>query len=251
MSLRKYLVAASMLMASASTAQNTKTFDAAAAFGARPTVADLSLSPDGLSVAYVAPTAGQGSALFTVDLAQGAKSRIAMLANGKPERIEKCHWVSNERLVCSTFGVVRSALGLMTYTRIMSVDRSGGNLKVLSTQANEHTQGWLFHGGEVIDWLPDEDSSVLMSRLYVPDEHLGSHIGSRSEGLGVDSLDTRNLNIKSLEVPAKNAFTYITDGRGAVRIVGRAAPRLAGQDSGVVSYHYRTQGSREWQKLGD
>jgi dienelactone hydrolase len=240
-----------MLMTSASPAQNTKTFDAAAAFGARPTVADLSLSPDGSSVAYVAPTAGQGSALFTVDLAKGAKSRIALLANGKPERIEKCHWVSNERLVCSTFGVVRSALGLMRYTRVMAVDRSGGNLKVLSTQANEHTQGWLFHGGEVIDWLPDEDSSVLMSRLYVPDEHLGSHIGSRSEGLGVDSLDTRNLTIKSLEVPSKDAFTYITDGRGAVRIVGRAAPLSAGQDTGLVSYHYRTQSSREWHKLGD
>ena len=224
MSLRKCLVAASMLMTSASPAQNTKTFDAAAAFGARPTVADLSLSPDGLSVAYVAPTAGQGSALFTVDLAKGAKSRIALLANGKPERIEKCHWVSNERLVCSTYGVASNAIGLVPFTRIMAVDRSGGNLKVLSTQANEHTQGWLFHGGEVIDWLPDEDSSVLMSRLYVPDEHLGSHIGSRSEGFGVDSLDTRNLKIKSLEVPAKDAFSYITDGRGAVRIVGRAAP---------------------------
>jgi dipeptidyl aminopeptidase/acylaminoacyl peptidase len=228
-----------------------QTFDAAAAFGARPSVADLSLSPDGLGVAYVAPTAGQGSVLFTLDLAKGAKSRIALLASGKPERLEKCHWVSNERLVCTIYGVVRNSLGLVPFTRIVAVDRSGGNLKLLSTKTNEYTRGLQLHGGEVIDWLPDEDSAVLVSRVYLPDEHLGSHIGSWREGLGVDSLDTRNLQTKSLESPSRDATTYITDGRGAVRIVGRSTRGSGGQDSGLVSYQYRTEGSREWQKLDD
>jgi len=45
--------------------------DPAARFGARENVADISLSPDGRKVAYIVPRAGQGNALFTVDLAGG------------------------------------------------------------------------------------------------------------------------------------------------------------------------------------
>lgn len=45
--------------------------DVAAAFGARESVESISLSPDGSKLAYVAPVVGQGSALYTVDLATG------------------------------------------------------------------------------------------------------------------------------------------------------------------------------------
>jgi len=90
-----------------------KSFDAAAAFGARPGVADLSLSPDGKSVAYIVPTKGQGSMLVTLDLAEGSKTHVALRASGKPERLGNCHWVSNERLVCIMYGVVKSGLGLL------------------------------------------------------------------------------------------------------------------------------------------
>ena len=45
--------------------------DPAARFGARENVADICLSPDGRKVAYIVPRAGQGNALFTVDLAGG------------------------------------------------------------------------------------------------------------------------------------------------------------------------------------
>ena len=53
-------------------AQDAKSFDAAAAFGARPSISDMSLSPDGQSVAYITPTDGQGAALYTLSLTKGA-----------------------------------------------------------------------------------------------------------------------------------------------------------------------------------
>jgi dipeptidyl aminopeptidase/acylaminoacyl peptidase len=228
-----------------------QSFDAAAAFGARPGVADLSLSPDGKSVAYIVPTKGQGSMLVTLDLAEGSKTHVALRASGKPERLENCHWVSNERLVCIMYGVVKSGLGLLPFTRTVAVNRDGGTLKLLSTKNNEYTRGLQLGGGEVIDWLPDEEGAVLMSRVYLPDDHLGSRVGSDREGLAVDRLDTRNLQINTIEIPSRDVREYLTDGRGTVRVVGRSTRGSTGQDSGIVAFSYRKPDSRDWLRLGD
>ena len=83
-------LALALLIGRAASAEPAEPFDAAAAFGAREDVAHMSLSPDGKSVAYVAPTAGPGSAVLTLDLAEGSKSKIALVASGTPERIESC-----------------------------------------------------------------------------------------------------------------------------------------------------------------
>ena len=52
-------------------AATSTTFDAASAFGARPSVSTMSLSPDGMNVTYLAPTKGQGSIAYTLNLANG------------------------------------------------------------------------------------------------------------------------------------------------------------------------------------
>jgi hypothetical protein len=174
-------------------ANANKPFDAAAVFGSREEVIGLSLSPDGKSVAYIAALEGKGSALITRDLAEGSKSQVAFMASGKPERLGNCHWVSDARLVCTVYGVVDGVTDLLPFTRLLAVDRTGANVKLLSTKQNDHSHGLQLGGGEVIDWLPDEEGTVLMSRVYVPDDHLGSRAGSTQEGLGVDRLDTRTL----------------------------------------------------------
>jgi len=63
------------------------TFDAAAAFGARQDITDLTLSPDGNNVAFVVPVDRVGTAVKTLSLAPGAKAKVAMYAGGKPDRI--------------------------------------------------------------------------------------------------------------------------------------------------------------------
>jgi dipeptidyl aminopeptidase/acylaminoacyl peptidase len=250
MSLRTCAMVAWLVAASSTPALEATPFDAAAAFGARQGVVDLSLSPDGKGVAYLIPTTGQGSALLTLDLAAGSKARVALTASGKPDRLTQCHWVSNDRLACTIYGLVQNpGVGILPFSRVVAVDRSGSNLKLLSTRTNEYTRGYQLGGGSVIDWLPDEDSAVLMTRVYLPDEHLGSHVGSWREGLAVDRLDTRTLQSKTIEFPARDASTYITDGRGTVRVIGRSAQTHGDQDSGIFNYFYRKQGSRDWQKL--
>ena len=231
-------------------------FDAAKAFGARPSVEYISLSPDGMSVAIVAPSSGQGSVVFVQGLAKGA-SRAAkpiLGASGKPERLGSCDWVSNQRLVCVIYGVVASSLlEPLHFTRLIAVNTDGTHQKLLSTRNNEYTRGLQLGGGNVIDWLPDEDGAVLMTRVYLPDEHLGSRIGSSKIGLAVDWIDTQTLATRTIEQPREDAVEYISDGRGTIRIVGARSRRgaLGEYDSGNIAYFYRLQGSRDWQPFGE
>ena len=233
-------------------AQNTNPFDAAAAFGARESILDLSLSPDGASVAYAVPSVGQGSLLFTLGLAKDSTAKIALAVDGKPFRLEHCGWVSNTRLVCKVYGVVVDPVyGPMAVSRMMAVDSDGKNQRLLSTRQNAYSRGIQLGGGDIIDWLPDEEGAVLMTREYLPDDHLGSRVGSSAEGLGVDRVDTRTLDVKRVEPPNPQAVEYISDGRGTVRIMGIGKIHNGDQITGVTAYLYRLPGSRAWRPLGD
>ena len=257
MSLRT-TVAGSLLLASLPLLSSAEpAFDAAKAFGARPRVEYVSLSPDGMSIAYVAPTTGQGSVVYVQSLVKGASlaSKPILGASGKPERLGGCDWVSNQRLVCLVYGVVASSIVLepVEATRLMAVNTDGTKLQLLSTKTNSFTRGIQLSGGNVIDWLPDEDAAVLMTRVYLPDDHTGSHIGSSKRGIAVDRIDTQTLSGQTIEEPREDAVIYISDGRGTIRIMGVRSRRgaLGGYDSGNLAYYYRKTDSRDWLPMGE
>jgi dipeptidyl aminopeptidase/acylaminoacyl peptidase len=231
-------------------------FDAAKAFGARPSVEDLSLSPDGMSVAYVAPINGQGSVVLVQSLAKGAprSSKPIFGVSGKPERIGGCDWVSNQRLVCTIYGVLANS-GLLEpaeFSRLVAFNTDGSKLQMLSTRSSSYARGIQLGGGSVVDWLPDEDGAVLMTRVYLPDDHIGSHIGSSKHGIAVDRVDTQTLAARTIEQPREDAVDYISDGRGTIRIIGLKSRQgaLGDYDSGNITYLYRLAASRDWQPMG-
>jgi dipeptidyl aminopeptidase/acylaminoacyl peptidase len=257
MSLRA-TVAGSLLLASLPLLSSAEpAFDAAKAFGARPSVEYISLSPDGMSVAIVAPSSGQGSVVFVQGLAKGA-SRTAkpiLGASGKPERLGSCDWVSNQRLVCVIYGVVASSALLepVEFSRLIAVNSDGTKVKLLSTRTGSYTRGLNLGGDNIVDWLPDEDGAVLMTRVYLPDDHTGSHIGSSKHGIAVDRVDTQTLIARTIEQPRDDAVDYISDGRGTIRIVGVKSRRgaLGDFDSGNIAYYYRKTDSRDWLPMGE
>jgi dipeptidyl aminopeptidase/acylaminoacyl peptidase len=231
-------VAIALLLGWTTSAKPSEPFDAAAAFGAREDVAHMSLSPDGKSVAYIVPTAGPGAALMTLDLAEGSKAKIALVSSGMPERIDSCHWVSNERLVCNVYGIVKDQLGPWSFNRLVAVDRSGTNLQNLSDEGRAYGHNRNPYGGTVVDWLPDREGDVLMDVW--------------GRGLGVVLVDTRTKSAKGVEMQRATASEYITDGRGNVRIMSRLLKlTVEYQQSGLVGFQYRKQGSRQWLELGE
>src|SRR5215469_8355146 len=149
--------------------EEAKSFDAAAAFGARPSASGMTLSPDGKSVAYRRPIEGQGSALFTVTLAD-SKSRPTLAVNGKPERLGRCSWVANDRLACHIYANMKDPVaGVVTFDRLVAVNADSTNVRLLSKEDTGHNYGISGYGGSIIDPLPSEDGAVLMARPYVPE----------------------------------------------------------------------------------
>lgn len=253
--MRTLLLLVALGAAASAAEQGKKDFDPAAAFGSRPSVSSVSISPDGASIAFIAPSGSRGASLFTMQLGTDPKPRAALGSDGKPFRLRGCEWVSNARLVCTIYGLEKVPaleFELAPITRLIAVDADGRNLKLLSTRQGDYTRGLQLGGGEILDLLPDEDGVVLMTRVYLPDDHIGSHIGSAQHGTGVDRIDTRTLQSTSVEPPRGGAVRYITDGRGNVRIMGLATVRNStGQLSGVINFLYRSGSSREWHALGD
>jgi len=237
------LAAIGLWLHAACEAAESASFDAASAFGARPSVSELTLSPDGQSLAWIAPSRGQGSIVYTMRLDKETKPKPALAASGSPERLEWCGWVSNDRLVCDVYVLATDAVfGVLPFSRVMAVNVDGSNPKVLSNQQTVHTHGLMLGGGEVIDWLPETEASVLMSRVYGSNDQLGSRLGSSETGLGVDEIDTRTLQTHRVEPPHREAVDYISDGHGHVRIV--ANREVTGRGfTGVVMYLFHPQGS--------
>ena len=253
--LRRAVLAVALVMAPvaaavfAAPATAAPVFDAAVAFGARPGIEHAALSPDGKAIAYVQPTAGQGAVLMVLPLTPDAKPRAVLSADGKPARLAGCEWIANTRLACTLFGMVRVPK-LRPFTRMVAVDAAGGGLKMLSDRPNAFTRGVAFGGGEVIDWLPDENGDLLMARYALPDDHVGSRIGTAERGWTVERVDSRTLAVRTVEAPNPRASDYLSDGYGNVRIMrSQDVEGASGYMASTSRYLFRRKGARAWEPL--
>lgn len=226
-------------------------FDAARAFGARESIEQASLSPDGTKLAYLAPIAGQGSAVFVARLDQpGTVPARVMSAAGDPERLAQCRWASNSRLVCTIHAVTKIEGGttLVTVTRILSFNDDGSKAAVLRhAKGGGERLGYALFGGSVIDWNAGGDQ-VLMMRQYIPEVTTGTNLAQTREGLGVDAVDPVTLRTRVVEPASPNASEYISDGRGTVRIRG-FTEIVNGYSTGKRRYYFRRKGDRKWESL--
>jgi hypothetical protein len=188
---------------------------------------------------------GEGSALFTLKLTKDAKPQNALAVNGNPVRLGGCNWVSNERIVCvlySAFNFV--GISHTTATRLVAVNADGSNQKQLSSREGIYARGVSLYGGGIIDWQPDENGAVLMTRSFIPESRLETRLAKSKEGLGVDWVNTNTLASKTIEAAHPDAADYISDGRGTVRIMGHSSTR-ADYETAVIRFDYRMKGSRD------
>ncbi|HEY1606240.1 MAG TPA: S9 family peptidase [Allosphingosinicella sp.] len=234
-------------------AQNAaKITDPAILFGERDDVSQISLSPGGTRIAFVAPGPGPSTVLYVSEVDSDAAPKIALSADGKPSRIDECHWVSDSRLFCDLYLIGLSSGELLEANRVVAVNADGTDLKLLSREHRPDDAYAELRGGDVIDSLPDETNAVLMNRQYVPSEAAGTHMVDSREGLGVDRLDTLSLSTRSVEPPRKDASLYISDGHGRVRIMGtRRQAGESGYDRAGTTYYYRAKDSNGWKSFGD
>jgi dipeptidyl aminopeptidase/acylaminoacyl peptidase len=235
-------------LAPAAAAQKTPP---AKAFGQRESVQQVAMSPDGNRIAYIAPYGGAGAALYTVDLASGSAPQRVFISSGAPERLTWCQWVANNRLVCSVYFIAPIGGRDVASNRLVAINSDGTDMKLVSVKQGSNAIGYSPFGGAVLDFLPNENDSILVGRAYVPEERLGTKVSKSAEGYGVDRIDTRSLKTSQAVTPNKEASVYVSDGQGNVRIMGLFQTKGFGFDTGITKYRYRDVGSKDWKVLGD
>lgn len=243
-------VAAVVLACSAGTAlAQADGAELAKKFGALESVAQASLSPDGRKVAFVGADA-RGSVVYVADLIAGGSPLRVMALPGRDGRITNCSWTADTRIVCRAYYVVRAPVGLVSATRLYAVDADAKNLVELTAPRSGNARGVRYHGGRIIDLLAEgKPGSVLMTRQFLPDDTIGTNIGSSKSGLGVEVVDTLTLRRRTVEPPKPDTFAYLTDGKGVVRVMGATGSTSSGYLRGNDTYFYRKPGERGWDKL--
>lgn len=220
--------------------------DVARRFGTLEGITQVSLSPDGQRVAFLAPGKGQANDLFVADMADGAPQRI-LRASGDPEILQWCRWATAARLICQIGGRQKVGDFIYGFSSLLGVDATGGNVKTLSTRRGDNTVGIDFRGGSVIDWQPGPANSVLVMRSHVPEATL---IAKNDDGMGVYLMDITQGSVKVVEKPRRDAREYITDGKGQVRIMGtHPMEGRTGNLSSTVRYHFKPANGGGWQPL--
>ncbi len=244
------LLSGLVFLSSASSAQDaTEQRTAAQIFGAVPAVYNISLSPDGTKVAFIAPGPATMTDLFAIDLnAEQSNPKRVTRASGDPESLHWCKWVSNERMACQVGGIEKNSGDLYGFTRMVAINSDGSNPVLLSKRHNSTALGLSLGGGRVIDWLPEEENQVLMTRYHLEEVRRGSRVGNKDEGLAVEKIDTLTGRTKFVERPTEEAVEFITDGQGNVRIKGmRTKLGRTELDSGEIKYFYKADG--KWERL--
>jgi dipeptidyl aminopeptidase/acylaminoacyl peptidase len=220
--------------------------DLAAAFGARASIQQISLSPDGSKIAIIEPIKGRGAALAIGDLTKGVPPKAILTSSGDPEQLTGCRWSTDIRLICGFVMTARVYGTRVGFSRVIAIDADGKNLKLLSAPTNDRAVGIMQNGGALIDWGAGGTGSVLMTRLYVPEETTGTLVANTREGLGVELVETSSLSRKAVEPPRSGAVDYISDGKGNIRLIGIQSKTSTGYNSNRIAYSYRTADSRDW-----
>jgi dienelactone hydrolase len=244
----KMLILFAAMMAAAPVAAQPAA-DLAQLYGSRENVEYIDLSPDGRHVVYLQAGAGRQTIAFLAEVGSTAQPSVVIASDGDPERLRRCDFVTNDRLVCRVSGVVMSAdQVLISFSRRIAVDANGHNVASLGQQSSIYDARIRQEDGYILNYLPDQ-GAVLMAREHVAEAGVvGTRLTRTANGLAVDRIDMRTLRATPVEPPSQNASGYITDGSGNVRIMMAQVVRggATGQLGTRTDYFYRRVGSREW-----
>ena len=243
-----FAFAAALAVATPASAQQLD--NPAEAFGSREAVRSIALSPSGNRVVYLGPGPGEETRAYVADVG-ASRSQIVTITDGDPMELDWCRFVSEERLVCQIYAMVQGPRQLYPVTRLFAVDDDGSDARTLGQRDNMYRNNRQFDGS-IIDWLPDEQGTVMMTRVYVPEQYRGAtRIIDNDEGLGVVRINTVDGDFNRIERPIWQNVRFLSDGHGTVRMRATISVRGAtGMAGATRNYYYRLPDSDEWHDFG-
>lgn len=223
----------------------------AKAFGSRGYVHDISLSPDGSKVAYVASLGDTGEVVYVADLEGAATPRGVLNNTDKLSDLTHCSWATDKRLVCNAFILNESSGRMLGFSRMIAIGADGSDLDLLTRSPTARSIGLSQYGGSILALdVEGQADKILMARNWIPEVTTGSRTASSEKGLGVDQVDINTQSSTTIESPDDGAIRYIADETGRVRIKVRQPLDSLGNLPDEVTYLYRRPGTDRWERLG-
>lgn len=234
-------------------AQEIPADEAAKRFGARSSVLDISLSPSGTRIAWIAPGPGHTEVLNVYDLDGTSEIRQIASNDNIEADLSRCDWATDERLVCEIFGMSqRGGSILVPFTRMFAIGLDGKGPLSLNERQSWRAFGFNQDGGDLVALdVAGEPGQILITRNYVKESSLGTRLADEREGLGVDRFDVRNGRRRVAEQPDVGASFYIADENGDLRLKARDLTDGRGLLTGERVFMVREPGNSGWDRIED
>lgn len=223
--------------------------DLAKRLGSRADVLQISLSPLGKQIAYIAPTA-LGERVMVVDVDKGGEPRTALAVDQPGGHLTWCEWPTEAQLICNLRLTAPYGGTLIGWSRLYVVNADGSGSQMLDPNS-ARTIGVSQYGGSILAFdVKGQIDKVLMTRPVYAQSKTGSLIGTTHGGLEVDEVDVSNMRRRQVEKIRENGRGYIADEDGAVRMMltipedTRAYLR-----SDQPTYLFRRKGSSTYETL--
>jgi dipeptidyl aminopeptidase/acylaminoacyl peptidase len=199
----------------------------AEAFGRLPAMYGARLSPDGQFVSYLSTEGVALPVLFVTD-EQGKVTPVLASKAGDFD-IYWCGWANAERLLCGFYGINRRRSVLYPATRLVAVNRDGGNMRVLLQQRQQRRGQFAQFQDDIVDWLPDDPEHVL---IEMPE----------NSGTGVSRVNIYDGKAEAVERVRASVREWLSDGHGQPRM------RMRMTQAHYV-WEYRLPDDNDWQEL--
>lgn len=245
----RWLVIAILAASVASIAQAQDAEDLARRFGSRADVLQISLSPQGKQIAYIAP-AGHGEQVLVVDVDKGGAPRPILAVDQAGGHLIWCKWPTEAKLICDLRLTAAFQDELIGWSRLYVINADGSGSKILDSDT-ARTIGVSQYGGAVLAYdVKGKKDKVLMSRPVYAQKTTGTLIGSSHGGLEVDEVDVDTLQRRQVEKLRNNSMGYIADEDGRIRMMVTIPRDTQGYlRTDQPTYLYRPKGSSDYRDL--
>lgn len=235
----------------AATAQTDELRKSAERFGIRASVLDISLSPSGTKLAWIAPGPNHTEVLRVFDLESDSGIRTIAGNTEIIADLSRCEWATDARIVCQIYGMSKTGDGLLLpFTRMFAIDDDGSDAEQLTERQSWRALGFNQDGGNIVALdVAGEPGQILMTREWIQETGINTRLANDREGLGVDRIDVESGKRRIEEQPDDGAVSYLADESGSVRFKTRALFDGRGYDTGDRVHMVRRKGETSWERL--
>jgi dipeptidyl aminopeptidase/acylaminoacyl peptidase len=208
-------------------------------FFRHPAYSYMTLSPDGTSIAALAPVVGRQN-VVVIDV----KTRQAKPITGERTRdIVEVHWVNSNRLVVRT-GTLSTAAFESKGGALYSINKDGSNTRMLAEGGSDEQMGGGFRvtarAMQIVRTMPGESNDIIgLEHVFSPGA------ASRTGQLfRVDTTTSRRTELSGGKPDSGESESWVVDNRGVPRA-------LVTYSGGRLRIYYRAGVDAPWRKLDE